>query len=370
MANIDTKPIYKKLKRDIIEQIRKKRLHPGEKLPSLRKMAKQKGISMAPVLQAIAELDAEGYIVRYQGKGVFVTNPKKTPPQNGKQEIALVVPGIDTNEMFARMAKKMQECCGKNGYREVVLSTESYKNEADLIEKLPELGYAGAIIFPPADSETTAALQKNISQKFPFVLINPNQPSIIAPRITGNDFFVGYLTTQHLTKLGHRHIGIVSPFKDFQHQDQRYRGYLQGLTEADIEPKNSLVVVPKEIMHRPEKLISWGQNAGRQLLEDNPDITAVVAPPAIAAGIYRSMFAVGKLVPDDISLVCFGTSMNYLIPIKATAIDFYDEDIIAKAVEVLTSEIKEGPQGPIHINLPCKLVQGKTTAPPALVGNI
>ncbi|RKY25769.1 MAG: hypothetical protein DRP83_05750 [Planctomycetota bacterium] len=366
MANMDTGPIYERLKLDIIERIRSKSLRPGEKLPSLRKMARDRGVSMAPVLQAMQELDAEGYIVRYQGKGVFVT-PNNKHPQNGLREIALVVPGIDTNEMFSRMARSMQACCKDDGYREVVLSTEDYKNVAELIEKLPELGPAGAIIFPPAGRQTAEALLQLRAKGFPFALVNPSHLSLSLPCVTGNDFLVGYLATKHLADLGHSRIALVGlgrsnePAVDSAH----YRGYVKALKESGATADDAIVIPQDTIIHRPGRLIEWGLATGEKLFGQNSNITALIAPPAIEAGVVRFAVSRGMKIPHDISVVCVGTALNYLISNKTTAVDFHEDKIIEKALELVVREIETGLQDPVHLQLSCDLVPGETTAPPA-----
>ena len=68
--------------------------------------------------------------MRYHGKGIFVGN-KVNPVKNGLLEIALVVPGIDTNETFAKMAHYMQGCCRFHG-----VTVIKYLKELDL--RVPE----------------------------------------------------------------------------------------------------------------------------------------------------------------------------------------------------------------------------------------
>ncbi len=73
-------PIY----RQIVEQIKFKtasgQLKTGERLPSIREMAKDLKINPRTVVKAYEELQAAGLVVRRQGQGVFITDSQATLP--------------------------------------------------------------------------------------------------------------------------------------------------------------------------------------------------------------------------------------------------------------------------------------------------
>ena len=73
-------PIY----RQIVEQIKFKtasgQLKAGERLPSIREMAKDLKINPRTVVKAYEELQAAGLVVRRQGQGVFITDSQATLP--------------------------------------------------------------------------------------------------------------------------------------------------------------------------------------------------------------------------------------------------------------------------------------------------
>ena len=364
MKTINTEPIYKVLKQDIVDKIATKKLSPNEKLPSLREMAKQMDVSLAPVRQAIQELDAEGYIVRHRGSGIFVSSDIPRT-QTGAGVLALVVPGIDANEMFARMARSLQSCCEEKGYKFTVLSTEDYQDVAGLIDQLPDMELSGAIIFPPAAPSTADALLRLRDLRFPFVLVNPNHLSLPLPCVTGNDFLAGYIATKHLVDLGHRRIALAGFgwVNESGIEGDHHRGYSKALNETGVIADEAWIIAQDTIMHRPARLIEWGERVGEKILDQSPVVTAVIAPPAVAAGIDRAVRARGMSIPTDRSLVCVGTAMNYLISGHPTAVDFHEDRIIGKAMEVLVREIEAGQQDSIHLQLPCDLVPGETTAP-------
>lgn len=65
-------PIYEQIKNAIRDEILKGNLKSGEKLPSVRAMARELSISILTVKKAYDELESEGFIESRQGLGTFV----------------------------------------------------------------------------------------------------------------------------------------------------------------------------------------------------------------------------------------------------------------------------------------------------------
>ena len=65
-------PLYHQLKQVLQDGIERGMYKPGDRLPSELELIRQYGISRITVRQALAELEAEGLIVRRHGKGTYV----------------------------------------------------------------------------------------------------------------------------------------------------------------------------------------------------------------------------------------------------------------------------------------------------------
>lgn len=72
IINNSEKPIYDQIKEQIKEMILKGELKEGDALPSMRLLAKELRISIITTKRAYEELEREGYIESYTGKGSFV----------------------------------------------------------------------------------------------------------------------------------------------------------------------------------------------------------------------------------------------------------------------------------------------------------
>jgi GntR family transcriptional regulator len=77
-ARSPREPKYYTVKRHLLENIES--LAPGSPVPTERDLAVELGTSRTTVRQALFELVAEGRLVRRQGSGTFVAEPKMTWP--------------------------------------------------------------------------------------------------------------------------------------------------------------------------------------------------------------------------------------------------------------------------------------------------
>ena len=77
MRKVGTPPLYKKLIEDLRKLIDGGKYKKGDLLPSENDLCKSYRTTRPTVRQALAELTNSGYIVRQQGKGSIVSEPKK-----------------------------------------------------------------------------------------------------------------------------------------------------------------------------------------------------------------------------------------------------------------------------------------------------
>ncbi|MBM0046606.1 GntR family transcriptional regulator [Anaerococcus sp. mt242] len=67
-------PIYEQVKNAIKDEILQGNVSPGERLPSVRSLARELSISILTVKKSYDELELEGFIESRQGLGTFVGN--------------------------------------------------------------------------------------------------------------------------------------------------------------------------------------------------------------------------------------------------------------------------------------------------------
>lgn len=77
VKNSAHEPIYEQIADQIKNMIINHRLNPGERLPSIRKLAADLNISVITTKRAYEELEKEGFIETVIGKGCFVSRDNK-----------------------------------------------------------------------------------------------------------------------------------------------------------------------------------------------------------------------------------------------------------------------------------------------------
>lgn len=166
------------------------------------------------------------------------------------------------------------------------------------------------------------------------------------------------IATEHLLALGHRHIGFVGTrTSQYYGACQRHVGYEEAMHAADL----SATAVPVG-----EFLEEEGEVATRQLLEQRPELTALVAVnDVIAPGCLTALRNLGLQVPQDISLVGIDDQRlaSYLCPPLTTVrMPIYE---LGQAAARCLIAIIEGstPAEPLPLPPPL-LIQRSSSAPP------
>jgi len=83
----DFKPLYAQLADILIDYIKDNNLKVGDILPSEHQLIEHFGISQMTIRQALQRLATEGYIIRLQGKGTFVAQPRIREKLEGVQSL-------------------------------------------------------------------------------------------------------------------------------------------------------------------------------------------------------------------------------------------------------------------------------------------
>lgn len=105
-----------------------------------------------------------------------------------------------------------------------------------------------------------------------------------------------WLLVQHLVEYGHRHIGLILPPEDIAYTAYRLAGYLDGLDTAGIG------YVPEFVLHG-DLTRDGGYDAAMQLLEQPPQLTAIIAcNDLMAFGAMQAVTDRGLKVGEDIAI--------------------------------------------------------------------
>lgn len=116
LSNSTDEPIYAQIEAQIKQQIMSGELSPGDALPSMRTLAAQLRISVITTKRAYEELERDGFIENFAGKGCFV---KRQNTDFLREEAVR-----QTEEMLTKVCEKAK-ICG--------LSAEELKEIIDIV---------------------------------------------------------------------------------------------------------------------------------------------------------------------------------------------------------------------------------------------
>ncbi|GAA5449571.1 LacI family DNA-binding transcriptional regulator [Deinococcus depolymerans] len=227
----------------------------------------------------------------------------------------------------------------------------------------------GFIVYCAADG--SALLRAVLERGLPTVLVD-QEPQAGAVNVGIDDAGGAQAAAAHLLALGHRQLGVVclelseqrfsgpvSPAREaqatYRTTDQRLRGYRAA---AAHHPDATLY--PTEAAHNtPDS----GEALTRDLLTRHPQVTAVLCmSDVLAQGALRAAAALGRRVPQDLSVVGFddlpGSETLDLTTVWQPTTD-KGEQVGQAMLNLLAGQ----PAAPV--TLPTRLVVRGTTAPPA-----
>lgn len=114
ISNSSNDPIYLQIVKQIKAMILSGELSPGEALPSMRNMAMQLRISLITTKRAYEELERDGFIESYTGKGSFVKaqNKELMREEHLKQIEGLLSEAVEKAQMADISLEQMTEMLG------------------------------------------------------------------------------------------------------------------------------------------------------------------------------------------------------------------------------------------------------------------
>lgn len=241
----------------------------------------------ARVLQAIKEL---GYQPNALARGLV---------KNQTRNIGLVIPHtaeyVFSDPYFAELLKGICTVVTREDYFLLLALLTGVEDFGRVVMSLINQRRVDGIIMvcTTRDSEEVARLQ---AANIPFTLIGtcylPEVVSVDVDNLRGS-----YLAAQHLLELGHRRIGYITGDMRYENAVQRYNGFQQALAEAGCQVAD---------VYTGDFTQASGMLGARQLLTNNPDITAIAcASDLMAHGAMSAARDMGYRIPADLSIVGF-----------------------------------------------------------------
>lgn len=331
---------------------------------TIRDIADEAGVSVATVSRVINDRPdvaskTRADVLRVMRAHSFVTNRSARALSIGRTGlIGVTVPFVDES-YFTAIISGASEALYEQGQRAVLCPTHhEHEREATLLARLMDGTTDGAIVLLPKESGD--GLRKLQHAGYPFVVADLRQPlDADIPAVTATNLAGGKSGVDHLLRLGHRRIGLITGVPGWTATEERLEGYRVALASAGAPIDPDLVV-------EGDFTSESGYSAARRLaLLPDPPTAIVASNDNMAAGALRAASEHGLRVPDDLSIVGFDDTAvaRDLIP-RLTTVRQPLAELGRTAVSLLNRLIEGQSTETLRVELATRLIVRESTGPP------
>ncbi|NCC50686.1 MAG: LacI family transcriptional regulator [Spartobacteria bacterium] len=190
-------------------------------------------------------------------------------------------------------------------------------------------------------------------ERVPFVLVNRFIEDTNAPCVAADDIGGGRMAAEHLLRLGHRRIGVVTGSHRVAATTDRVAGYRQALTAFDVPFDKNLLEAGLF-----QQGVETGARCADRLLSRATRPTAIFAlSDELAMGVMQAAKERGLRVPEDLAVVGYDnvTFSAHLSP-PLTTIAQNPYAIGATACQMLVDMLEGRTPDQANVLIPVRLV--------------
>lgn len=330
---------YKEIKLNLKEMICN--MNSGDRLPSRTILAKRLDSSRATIDKAIRELENEGFLESRFGSGTYVAR-RLEGVQVNVSNWCLIVPNI-TENIYLKLASSV-ECMAREWKVNIILcnSENCAEKQSEYIRRLIMAGVDGFIIVPVVMrtvGESIGLYQSLIESKIPFVFCNRDVEGVHAPIVKSNDFYGGYMATNHLLDQGYRNIIFLAKQR-YRTSVERCQGYISALQHRNVE------ISRKHILMLENNTVEDCYHRLTAFLKSGMPVDAVFCfNDDIAREAMRAVEAMNLRVSEDIGIIGYDNNEGLTgIKTPLTTVAYRTEDIGRLAARVLKKMIDKKEQ--------------------------
>jgi LacI family transcriptional regulator len=216
----------------------------------------------------------------------------------------------------------------------VLEQCENLESERKAVQRLIA-GHVDGVILPAPLCDSEDALKTVVSAGIPAVLVTSGRPAPGFSAVSINDFEAAREMTRYLLGLGHRRIAFINGHPGHTASGQRFRGFMEGMTEAGVEVSANQVAqgffTYRSGLEAAEKLLANGFNP-TAIFACNDDMAAATIAIAHRKGLD---------VPGDIAIAGFDdTPLATMIWPELTTVHRPIADMAREAVRLLIEQVR------------------------------
>ena len=283
--------------------IASRQLKAGDRLPTVRDLARDLSINLHTVRKAYLKLEATGLVETRPGRGTHVLSydPQRIAQAASSirsHTVGVILPSF-VNPFYHGFLQGVEQVADRDQTLVFVCFTEDDPTEAiRYYAQLAAKQVDGILIASHDISEFSAEESGSTLPKLPFV-------SVDLPGVKGYSVQIdlenaGYLATHHLVEHGHHRVGLITLISEVANVRPINLGYQRALHEAGFEIEPELIVQMADFKE------ASGLEGMRRLLALPHSPNAVFAiSDTLALGAMRAVEEAGLRIPDDVALVGF-----------------------------------------------------------------
>jgi LacI family transcriptional regulator len=191
----------------------------------------------------------------------------------------------------------------------------------------------------------------DVGHSAPVVAVDPHTGGSTLPSVTSDNLAGAIAATEHLIGLGHRRIGFLAGRRDLESARLREQGFRLAMADAELPIDPDVVGVGGYELEPAE------ESTRRMLQLDRPPTAIFAANDVSAIQVMRVAAALGRRVPDDLSVIGFDNiPESALTEPGLTTIEQPIQDMGFEAVRMLIGLIDGAPVGTPQLTLPTSLI--------------
>jgi len=256
--------------------------------------------------------------------------------------LGLVITTI-VNPFYPELAQGIESTAREMGYNIILCSTNyEIDLEKQYIDMLRGKGVDG-IIFTSTHMHDPN-IEGLINEKYPIILVNRKicEESVInrVDYVVVDNLHGGFIAVEHLIKMGHERIGIISGLPQSSASVERLEGGKKALAEYGLQIEPDLII-------QGDFLKSSGFEGARKFSRMKSWPTAVfTVNDYMALGAMDGFVEEGFQVPEDVALVGFNDiEISRMRSIELTTVGQKTYEMGSIAVKTLVEKIEGGGHG-------------------------
>lgn len=269
---------------------------------------------------------------------------------NVTHTVGLVVSDIE-NPFFAAVARGLSDVLEADGYTILLAnSDEDLEREERLVEAFRSRRVDGLAVAPSVGS-SIPHLADLVAADVPLVLFDRPVRGLKVDVVLVDNRQGARTAVEHLLRLGHKRIGLVSDPPEIASSAERIHGYRAALEEAGLPVDDRLIALTGSTQ-------TAGYNGARALMEQRRRPSALfTANNMMSVGTLLALRDLGLRVPDDVALVGFDDfEWTTLIEPPLTVVRQPVQEIGWRAAERLLARMRGDRSSPRRIRLATEFV--------------